>query len=64
MEELKLVKPQKFSIARAKNASPQNISNYFKELSTVLTNNNLHNKPERIFNIDERGVTTAHSPPR
>ena len=63
-EELKLVKPKKLSIARAKNASPQNISNYFKELSTVLTNNNLHNKPESIFNIDETGVTTAHSPPK
>ena len=63
-DQIKLVKPQKLSVSRAKSASPQNLSNYFKELSTVMTNNNLHNKPARIFNIDETGVTTSHDPPK
>ena len=63
-EELKFVKPQKLSIARAKNASPDNLKKYFKELATILTTNKLHDKPNRIFNIDETGITTDHSPPK
>ena len=38
---LKVVKPQKLSIARAKSASRDTLNNYYKELGTTLTNNNL-----------------------
>jgi hypothetical protein len=61
---LKLVKPQKLSTCRAKYASKENIDKYFRELSNILTQNNLHVKPERILNIDETGVNSEHSPPK
>lgn len=38
------------------------ISKYYKELSTVLTQNNLHDKPHLIFNVDETGCSTEHNP--
>ena len=62
--ELKVVKPQKLSISRAKSASGDVINNYYSELGNILTTNNLTNKPERIYNIDETGVSTEHSPPK
>ena len=40
------------------------LSKYYTELGNILSTNNLTNKPERIFNIDETGVSTEHSPPR
>ena len=60
---LKIVKPQKLAMARAKCASKENLDNYFRELGTILTNNDLHNHPQRIYNVDETGVRTEHSPP-
>ncbi|XP_062586317.1 uncharacterized protein LOC134247943 [Saccostrea cucullata] len=62
--DLKLVKPQKLSMARAKNASPEKMKAYFKELSTILTKHELADKPNQIFNIDETGISTDHSPPK
>ena len=62
--ELKMVKPQKLHIARAKSASKEIIDKYFKELGTILRENDLMDAPERIFNIDETGISTEHSPPR
>ena len=38
---LKVVKPQKLAIARAKSASREVICRYYKELATILTTNNL-----------------------
>ena len=49
---LKVVKPQKLSIARAKSASRETLDNYYKELSTGLE----RYTPEYIHNIDEIGV--------
>ena len=62
--ELKTVKPQKLAIARAKSASRDAINKYYQELGTILTSNNLTNKPGRIYNIDETGISTEHTPPR
>ena len=62
--ELKVVKSQKLAISRAKSASSGVLSNYYKELGTIFTSNNLKDKPERIWNIDETGVSTEHSPMR
>ena len=61
---LKVVKPQKLVIARAKSASHEVIGRYYKELATILTTNNLRDKPERIYNIDETGISTEHTPPK
>jgi len=62
--DLKVVKPQKLSLARAQSASKEKLDSYYKELSTILTKYNLHDKPEHIFNGDETSVTTEHSPPK
>ena len=40
------------------------LSKYYTELGNILSTNNLTNKPERIYNIDETGVSTEHSSPR
>ena len=62
--ELKVVKPKKLTISRAKSASNEVLSKYYTELGNILSTNNLTNKPERIYNTDETGVSTEHSPPR
>ncbi|XP_045203754.2 uncharacterized protein LOC123556821 [Mercenaria mercenaria] len=61
---LKIAKPQKLAISRAKSASRQTIDNYYCELESILKEHNLLDKPERIFNIDETGVSTEHQPPK
>ncbi|XP_053392052.1 uncharacterized protein LOC128554769 [Mercenaria mercenaria] len=61
---LAVVKPQKLSIARAKSASRETLNNYYKELATVLTTNHLRDKPQNIYNVDETGVNSEHSPPK
>ena len=45
--DLKIVKPQKLSLARAKSASKETLDNYFRELGTILTTNNLEDHPEK-----------------
>ena len=62
--DIKVVRPQKLSISRAKSASRETLDKYYKELGTVLTTNGLKDKPQNIFNIDETGVTSEHSPPK
>jgi hypothetical protein len=54
----------KLAIARAQSASKKKLDSYYKNLSTILAKYNLHAKPEHIFNVDETGVTTEHSPPK
>jgi len=61
-KDLQLLKPRKLNFAQAKCASAAAISKYYKELSTVLTQNNLHDKPHLIFNVDETGCSTEHNP--
>ena len=61
---LKIVKPQKLSIARAKSASRESLDKYYKELSQALTSNRLNGKLQNIYNVDETGVYTEHSPPK
>ena len=61
-KDLQLLKPRKLNIARTKWASAAAISKYYKELSTVLTQNNLHDKLHLIFNVDETGCSTEHNP--
>lgn len=62
--QLKLVKPQKLSVHRSKSTSQEKIKKYFEELSTIMVANNLLDKPNRIFNIDETGITSDHAPPK
>ena len=62
--DLKMVKPQKLQMARAKNASEEVIKKYFTELGSLMREKNLINAPERIYNIDETGISTEHTPRR
>ena len=61
---LKVAKPQKLTIVRAKSASRDTLDKYYIELGTILTNHNLRDKPQNIYNFDESGVSTEHSPPK
>ena len=61
---LKIVKPQKLSIARAKVASRESLDKYYEEISLVLASNGLYDKPQNIYNVDEMGINTEHSPPK
>lgn len=61
-QDLKVSKPQSLAINRAESASRENLNKYYKELHTILTKSNLHDKPENIYNIDETGFSTEHSP--
>jgi len=62
--ELKVKKPQSLEIARARSATKTTIENYFKELNNILTKYHLTDKPSRIYNIDEKGLSTNHKPPK
>ena len=45
--DIKVAKPQKLQMSRAESASRETIDNYFRELGTVLRQNNLLEAPER-----------------
>jgi hypothetical protein len=61
--DLTTSKPQKLNMLRARCASKEQLSNYFKELGTIITQNGLHDKPHKIYNIDESALQTEHTPP-
>ena len=61
---LKVQKPRSLEAARAKCATKTAINNYFKELEKILTDNNLSDRPAAIFNVDEKGLSTDHKPPK
>ena len=48
---------------RAKSASTLVVSNYFQELEQTLDKYELRDKPQLIFNIDEKGVMQNYTPP-
>ena len=45
---------------RAKVTSTEVLDKYFSEIENVLAQNNLQNKPKRIWNVDERGLAMEH----
>ena len=61
--DLKIVKPRSLEIQRAKALSTECLRNYFQELNKVLEKYNLLDKPERIFNVDEKGLSTTDKAP-
>jgi len=60
-EELKVVKPQKLTLAIAQ-CNQGNIDNYFKDLNKILDDHHLKTAHERIYIVDESGFSTEHSP--
>lgn len=52
------------SYARMVRSDPGIISKYFDLLEQTLTDNELHDKPSQIFNLDETGMPLNPAPPR
>jgi len=50
---LSSVKPRKLDSARARLSTPEKVAKYYEKLEAVLTLNNLHDKPQHIYNLDE-----------
>lgn len=61
--QIKVNKPRSLSLIRARAASPQTIESYYAELEKILDKYNLKNRPESIYNIDEKCISTEHNPP-
>ncbi|XP_060575053.1 uncharacterized protein LOC132732593 [Ruditapes philippinarum] len=61
--ELKIIKPCGLQNQRAKATTVECVSSYYKELRSILVKYNLTDKPERIYNVDEKGLSTSHNPP-
>ncbi|XP_052211862.1 uncharacterized protein LOC127830955 [Dreissena polymorpha] len=61
--ELRVVRPRALSNYRAKATSEANVHEYFNNLMSVVEKHDLHNKPECVYNIDEKGIQTEHTPP-
>ena len=57
-------KLRSLEIARARSAKIPSIDSYFTELGNVIDKYNLKDKPNYSFNIDEKGQSTEHKPPR
>ena len=62
--DLKVRKPRSLELARAKTTSEEAVSSYFKELDNILTKYDLKKSPERIYNIDEKGLKLNYTPPK
>lgn len=41
-----------------------NVLDTFDELETILTKYNVKDKPHCIYNIDEKGLSAEHTPPK
>lgn len=61
--ELKVLKPRSLAKCKAASTTHQAVDDYFTNLYTVLSTNNLLDKPECVYNIDEKGIQTEHTPP-
>ena len=61
---LAVKKPRTLSLARAKATSEDAVNSYFLELDKILTKYSLKDKPQYIYNIDEKGISDNHNPPK
>ncbi|XP_038064724.1 uncharacterized protein LOC119735094 [Patiria miniata] len=61
--ELSVKKPRSLDLYRAKATSEEVVMAYFAKLDEMLTKYKLKDAPERIFNVDEKGLKQNHSPP-
>ncbi|XP_046576244.1 MFS-type transporter clz9-like [Haliotis rubra] len=61
--DLKVQKPRSLELQRAKATSKETVGHYFKELGQMLDKYNLKDNPNRIYNIDEKGIVENHTPP-
>ncbi|XP_063952094.1 uncharacterized protein LOC129254701 [Lytechinus pictus] len=62
--QLRIVRPRKLSMYRAKSTTKQRLTRYYDELHKTLTNAELLDKPHLVYNVDESGFNAEHAPPR
>jgi transposase len=60
--EVSLRKPEKLETNRACMLNKVVVDKYFKDLSEIITNLNLNQSPEFIWNADETGKQMGHNP--
>lgn len=60
--ELSIRQAEGLSVARAKGLSREEVNNFHELLTKVLADNDLLDKPERIYNMDESGVQLNNKP--
>ena len=60
--ELSVRQAEGLSLARAQGMNRTETGNFFKLLEEVLTKENLMNKPQNIFNMDESGIQLINKP--
>ena len=60
--ELHVVKPSSLSEQRTRCASEVSITNYFEEFDRILTKYDLKDKPQSLYNINEKGINTEYKP--
>ena len=61
--ELSVKKPSGLEMVRAKCTNPNIIAKYYVELRSILEKYELVDKPECIYNVDEKGINSEHKPP-
>lgn len=61
--ELKILAPRGLELQRAKATSKDCVENYYKALEHILTKYHLCDRPERLYNVDEKGLSTRNKPP-
>ena len=61
--ELKLLKPRGLEQQRARATTIEGVSRYYQELGSILDKYSLKDSPERIYNVDEKGLYTSHTAP-
>ena len=49
--------------ARARSPTPEKVAEYYEKLEAVLSLNNLQDKPQHIYILDETGLQPEHRPP-
>ena len=62
-QELKLLKPRGLEQQCARATTIESVSRYYQELGSILDKYSLKDSPERIYNVDEKGLYTSHTPP-
>ncbi|CAB3236377.1 unnamed protein product [Arctia plantaginis] len=60
--ELSIRQAEGLSVARAKGLSREKVNNFYDLLIKVLTENDLLDKPERLYNMDESGIQLNNKP--
>ncbi|KAH3807312.1 hypothetical protein DPMN_135647 [Dreissena polymorpha] len=61
--EMLVTKPRALRFVRVKMASETVVMTYFSHLETCLKRNDLLDKPNLIYNVDEKGVPILYKPP-